>query len=1199
MKNNIIKALIAVSLLSIIAFVASCSNNASNNIIGPYYAEYGQVFVVPQFEGETTVNDSLGNRVAIKNGRFYVESTSNYSISVKIGSTVYSGNIIVSTEGIPVISADFDIRYALVNTNVSLPEVKAFVGGTSVEYTAIMKKGEQVIDISDGFFPQDAGEYHYTISAQSDIGKTMQKTVIFYVEDNNAFQNKITSFDKPYGVKQIQKFYGISAEYSQEYRYKDEAGSTKITVSTAEAEHEAMFALGNLHIKNWSNIAGIRFYVYNDNSVPVNVLLNWSNTVSIIPGQWTQFYISSENLSILEGQSEILSKFSVSSADGVNVQVVAPISGNGTFSLYFSAIYAGEKDVVTPAEVFAMVEDFIASADIDFDLQKKIENAYREFNAGQRQLVTNYAEFINKVEDFIKTSAEGADTNKIVHLDKDFGRHQLGYYNAIPYYSQHIKHGNDTGSTLIQTYGFYSQLDIVYPIDKNISEYGYLEFYIYNPNPKAYAVQIWDYQIRQIPLPARQWTKISIDVIDFSSTDQLSFLCQIFSGNWGHSIETDGAKFYISSITKVGAESATGAELKDKIDYLLANGFNEQDVIQVRRDYSLLPDSEKLVVDNYKGLLKVYYLQRDGVPTDAPHRLNYFDSEYGTEQVKFTNEAANPIRITYSKEIKYGNESGSLMVRGNTGSANYQIFLEFTEAEIANLSNYSAIKFYVYTENPRRDCRIGAFGMNPTAIELPRNEWTEVILPIPASGTLVGQSIRLQTNDGAHGVNHPDYRFYFSAFYGVEKLTTGEQLNQMIADLGDDITDQTISIININYEGLSEVEKANATAYRPFIKSYYLARDGVTSDEPHRLNYFDSEYGLHQIISTNTAPNPILLTYYNDPTYRYGNEAGSLMVTGNTGGGNYNIYLQFTDAEIGDLSNYSAIKFYVYTRNSYRDCQIHASLLNTTGSPILLRRGEWTEVILPVPASGTLVGQSIRLTTIDNANHGLNLTNYRFYFSAFYGVEKLSTGEQLNQMIADLGDDITEEDFNFVQINYDALSEVEKANATAYKPFIKSYYLTRDGVPTDAPHRLTYFDSEYGVYQVNCTNPTLEYSTEYAYGDEKGSLMFTGIPDGNNSWHITLTFTEAEIEDLSNYSHIKFYVLVRNPYRDCEIHNRGLNQTGQIPLPRDEWTEVILPIPETGFVGGTLRFRTNDTNSHGLTNTQYRFYLSAFYGVEK
>ena len=124
---------IAITVFIMALFAATWSACAGKNLkIGPYYAEYGKPFSVPVFEGETNIKDSDGYTVDISSGRFYVDSTENYTIEVKSGSKTYSGEIIVVTAEIPVISLSFDVKYGKVNTEVALPEAVAYVGDDEI-----------------------------------------------------------------------------------------------------------------------------------------------------------------------------------------------------------------------------------------------------------------------------------------------------------------------------------------------------------------------------------------------------------------------------------------------------------------------------------------------------------------------------------------------------------------------------------------------------------------------------------------------------------------------------------------------------------------------------------------------------------------------------------------------------------------------------------------------------------------------------------------------------------------------------------------------------------------------------------------------------------------------------------------------------------------------------------------------------------
>ena len=103
----------------------------------------------------------------------------------------------------------------------------------------------------------------------------------------------------------------------------------------------------------------------------------------------------------------------------------------------------------------------------------------------------------------------------------------------------------------------------------------------------------------------------------------------------------------------------------------------------------------------------------------------------------------------------------------------------------------------------------------------------------------------------------------------------------------------------------------------------------------------------------------------------------------------------------------------------------------------------------------------------DSDNHGLDSENYVFYISAIYGIPYDIDGESLKAQIEELMDgEITQSDVDDVKSRYSLLSEEEQEKVTNYKPFLKAFYTARDGVPTEAEGRVTYFDSEYGTEQV-------------------------------------------------------------------------------------------------------------------------------------
>lgn len=139
--------------------------------------------------------------------------------------------------------------------------------------------------------------------------------------------------------------------------------------------------------------------------------------------------------------------FSGSSAstlrDGINAEVIAPINGKGTFSLYFSAFYAGEKEIVSPAEISEKIAEFNALEKADYDLKEEIEKNYAELSADQQAQVKGYNEFREKCLSFIR--AEESREGVIAQTDEEYGQYQLKRYNCMTSYSPGMRHGDDRG----------------------------------------------------------------------------------------------------------------------------------------------------------------------------------------------------------------------------------------------------------------------------------------------------------------------------------------------------------------------------------------------------------------------------------------------------------------------------------------------------------------------------------------------------------------------------------------------------------------------------------------------------------------------------------------------------------------------------------------------------------------------------------
>ena len=989
---------LSATLVFALAFYG-CSKNSS--LIGPYYAEYGQLFILPSFDGQTTVKDSENSMVDISSGRFYVDQLGNYSIEVKKNGKTAKGEIVVITRDIPIISTSFDIKYGQVNTAVELPETKAFVNGKPVETKGIMKKGDKSVDISDGFVPEEIGEFTYTITAEAG-DKSTTKVIPYYIENDRTFENKIASFDKPYGIRQIKKFYGISTSYSTDKKYGTEDGSAKVTISTAEAEHEAQFAYGNFHIKDWSAFPGVGMYVYNDNIAPVTMHFNWSNATVLMPQKWTQVYIPSDKFSDLVSFG-IFTEFDIRSADGLCSEIAAPINGKGTFSLYLSGMYAKEKDYVEEGVISKKIENFIAAKTPDYALKAEIEQDYEALPEQLKNNVGNWNNFKDKCLEFIR--AEEHEENVLIQTDRPYGIHQLKGHNAILSHSFGFYRDGDNGSAQIQVYGFFAQLDIVYPMVDNLAEVEYLEFYLYNANPKDYAVQVNYPQLHTETLPSGEWTRIRLDVSKVGSVREIELFVQIYTGNWSQGMEKDNAKFYMSSVKMLKTDIATGRQLYDFIENLKAEGkFGDEEVKATIRYYSLLSAEEQTIVTNYKPFVKEYYLSRDGVPTDKANRLTYFDSEYGLLQ---TEPYAMGCKLSYSTEKAYGDEKGSLKLTGTADS--WFMYVRLTETEDINLAEYKYIEFYIYADfdAPAKIVENHGFLDGQPAVNLRAKEWTKVRFAIPLDGNVINVGMALGLQDGNHGVDSGAFNFYISAMYAVTDETTAEDVTSLITNARADgnITKEEYEAVQVLYEKLSVQEKEKVTNYKPFVKEYYLSRDGVPTDKANRLTYFDSEYGLLQ---TEPYAMGCKLSYSTEKAY--GDEKGSLKLTGTAD--SWFMYVRLTETEDINLAEYKYIEFYIYA-----DFDAPAKIVENHGfldgqPAVNLRAKEWTKVRFAIPLDGNVINVGMALG-LQDGNHGVDSGAFNFYISAMYAVTDETTAEDVTSLITNARADgnITKEEY--------------------------------------------------------------------------------------------------------------------------------------------------------------------------------------------
>ena len=458
-------------------------------------------------------------------------------------------------------------------------------------------------------------------------------------------------------------------------------------------------------------------------------------------------------------------------------------------------------------------------------------------------------------------------------------------------------------------------------------------------------------------------------------------------------------------------------------------------------------------------------------------------------------------------------------------------------------------------------------------------------------------------------------------------ITTAAEFKNFINGLDGELTDENADLVKRYYAMLPEAEKSAAESdYNAALKNYYLTRDGVDTAAANRITYFDSEFGITQIVNTNSSK----VRYVYSTEERYGDEKGSLLIEA---GSQWFAKFGFVNVE-GDLSKYDYLQFYVKYKNTHNNENLTAMVFKANGAvkDIPLKYNEWTLVTLKLTNGGFTEDDGSPSDTafvfsrVDYNNNGMDLDIYRFYVSAVYGVPKLnvSTANELKAYMDEV-ETISFADGYRVISAYDALADEEKANITVGE--LKKFYLARDGVNTAAANRLTYFDSEYGKSQVKDTStPTVSYTTA-AYGNESGSLRLQNAGGYWDNHEICIAFTGFEEQNLfDKYSAIEFYVYNDNDWgvnmqvyfnfggedgfeNTANFHGEGKytskdelfikNADGnKLNVGAKKWTKITVPVTDDR-IDYRFVFQQWDNAGDGISGDSYKLCFSAVYGVPK
>ena len=294
----------------------------------------------------------------------------------------------------PVIRPQKNVMYGVKGKPLALCGATASDGERDLPVTKTLSFGETVIPADGSFTPEHAGTYTLTFAATAN-GRTTQKTVDIYVEESEKeYADKITSFDKPFGVQQCGLAYGY-LDYSTDVKFGDEAGSLKLSMRTRRLNTNLEMTWHNLDTADWSEFEAILFYAYNSSDSPVTLRLGFYTNSLLMPKSWTPVYLMRSDLYAAIKRSGYPSVATYMNTDDCNgfhatIQWGTDNLVRGDDAVYFSAVRGVRT--MTLAQIEGKMNDETLSESekqaLDFYCTKILSRKERKELSGYAQYAT-------------------------------------------------------------------------------------------------------------------------------------------------------------------------------------------------------------------------------------------------------------------------------------------------------------------------------------------------------------------------------------------------------------------------------------------------------------------------------------------------------------------------------------------------------------------------------------------------------------------------------------------------------------------------------------------------------------------------------------------------------------------------------------------------------------------------------------------
>ena len=438
------RVLIILSLVFFTLGVVSCTNESSKRKIKTeYYAYYGERFTLPQVaDSEINVRDGKGNNVEIVMGGFTVDSTKDYTLTVKHGAGTEKATIKIIQRDKVTITAKDEYVFASLNVEKKLTTFFAVddkANKLAYTTTLVAPDGAVVGTNLTSFIPESVGVYKLTATVESGESATAE----IEVGESKTHKDLLARMGRAESKDMVVSTYGVIPSVNTEdskFIYGAESGSLKFN-SVGDAYVGGSFQLTNFCEPDISDAAGFYFFIYNDSAMDFNMLINalYKNTNTGFEGvniviksrEWTPIIITDyDELCSNAGNHIIRDLCSSENINGLLFNYTLH-TGLPIFDFYFSDIYRIPKNDVASVnnalkELPSVSEVTLEDEDCIMEQISRVDILYNSLSKSDKAKV-NYDKVNKLLQQFVwlKHPSAQKEDDVVTYFNSEVGLTQM------------------------------------------------------------------------------------------------------------------------------------------------------------------------------------------------------------------------------------------------------------------------------------------------------------------------------------------------------------------------------------------------------------------------------------------------------------------------------------------------------------------------------------------------------------------------------------------------------------------------------------------------------------------------------------------------------------------------------------------------------------------------------------------------------